>query len=171
MKWNLRYFKPSKLTTYPTFFPTKLAGNNNKLVIIISLLKKFFGDIGPFFLVFFIFGRMTKFLSRWQKIGCDDNWHCRVTNFLSSWQKFGHDDKKLVLRHGLNPDDHQQGCLYVDQTPIIINYAWTLIKSQSTKSRMFGHGLNCSNHHQGCLDMDKITIIIIKDARTWIKSP
>ena len=48
--------------------------------------------------------------------------------------------KILVLRHGLNPDDHHQGCLYIDQTPIIIiKYAWTLIKSQSTSSRIFGH--------------------------------
>ena len=69
--------------------------------------------------------------------------------------------KKLVLRHGLNPDDHQQECLYIDQTPIIIKYAWTLIKSQSISSRMLGHGLNCSNHHQECLDMDQITVIIM----------
>ena len=48
MKWNLRYFKPSKLITYPTFFLTKLAGINHKFVPIISLLKKFFGDLGTF---------------------------------------------------------------------------------------------------------------------------
>ena len=39
----------SKLTTYPTFFLTKLAGIDNKLILIISLLKKFFGDLGTFF--------------------------------------------------------------------------------------------------------------------------
>ena len=49
MKRNLRYFKPPKLTTYLTFFLTKLAGINNKYILIISLLKKFFGDLGKIF--------------------------------------------------------------------------------------------------------------------------
>ena len=46
---KFKVFKPSKLTTYPTFFLTKLAGINNKFMLIISFLKKFFGDLGTFF--------------------------------------------------------------------------------------------------------------------------
>ena len=108
--------------------------------------------VRAFLSVFFIFCRMTNFLSSWQKFGQDDKklvamtigivaWpifcHCDknlVTMTIGNvaWPIFCHDDKKLVLRHWLNPDDHQQGYLYIDQTLIIIKYAWTLIKSQST---------------------------------------
>ena len=49
VKLNFSYFKPSKLTTYPTFLLTKLAGINNEVILIISLLKIFFGDLGTFF--------------------------------------------------------------------------------------------------------------------------
>ena len=75
----------------------------------------------------------------------------RKLSALPLWAIQTTQQKKLVLRHWLNPDDHQQECLYIDQTPIIIKYAWTLVKSQSISSRMLGHGLNCSNHHQECL--------------------
>ena len=112
---------------------------------------------------------VTKIWSRWQKIGCDDNWNCRVTNFLSSWQKFGHDDnwncrmtnflsswQKIgfetliksrwsstrILVHWSNPHHHQV-CLDIDKIPI--------------------------NIHQGRLDMNEIPIIIIKDAWAWMK--
>ena len=58
------------------------------------------------------------------------NWSCDKSQ-LSSWPNFGHFFQKLVLRHGLNLDDHHQGCLYIDQIQIvIIKYAWTLIKYQ-----------------------------------------
>ena len=146
---------PFNFKTYVTCLsPTYLSGKLTWLVLARKfgvlgtgfLLHCKESNLGPFFLFFYFLSRdqffviVTKIWSRWQKIGRDDNWNCRVTNFLSSWQKFGNDDNWNCWY-----------CLYFDQTPIIIKYAWTLIKSQSTKSRMFGHGSNCSNHHQGCL--------------------
>ena len=122
---------------------------------------------------FFIFCRVTNFLSSWQKFGHDDKKLVAMTIGIVAWPIFCHRDKNLVtMTIGIVAWPifcHRDKNLVTMTIGIVIVTKFlsrwqkigfeTLIKFRWSSTRILVHWSN-PHHHQVCLDIDKIPINI-----------